>query len=106
MDNEIVDTLPVRVNVLIHVIKVIIQLVDPVWCLLCRQSDLVLVIGILSSIERSSIERDGFLSFLILETIIMVPDLKSTSWKRRETLFTVLFRTCTMYTLQKILMVL
>ena len=68
--------LPVAGNVLIHVIKVVVQLLNPVRRITGLEDELLLVVAVLGVLKVSLVEPFLLLILGILQPILVVPDLQ------------------------------
>merc|ERR1711883_53587 len=67
---------PVARNVLVHVIKVVVQLLNPVRRITGFQDELLLVVPVLGVPEVALVEPFPFLILGIFQPILVVPDLQ------------------------------
>ena len=74
--NSISLCLPVAGNVLIHVIKVVVQLLNPVRRITGLEDELLLVVAVLGVLKVSLVEPFLLLILGILQPILVVPDLQ------------------------------
>ena len=70
---------PVRADVLVHIIEVVIELLDPVGITLCAQDELLLIVEVLGVPDEALVGGIPLGADLLVHAVTLIPNLQGTS---------------------------